>query len=423
MKAKRIKWRDRMPENDINYGGFLSYRHLKILGWFFLIVAQIPVILQLEAKLAPDTVPVIDKWNFVLSIFSGLPVPLFLLANLSTILQSRGNYKALFIKFGALAAGMYILGNFLVFHFGFRTMLAFNKTTTWADAARVFGELLPLFGKTGYTLNIFIDMLLVVLMFFFVNYVPKSKVFQGKRIILFRAMLLLPIAYEIAGIFLKYFISMGYFTLPSPVFFLLPSKPPLVFAAFVIIVLGLRLSEVAYVRREGNSQEKFEIHATTKAHSLKISSGIALAFGIIAIVDLGVYLLLWFTTTNRYNTDPQYAGYAKETIDLLIIYRMNVFEQIGFGGAIGLVLAIPIVFLFSYTKTHKNPKVDIIIPIAGLALIAVVLLEGFFQVITLNMAVFVEKLKKALEDATSEQPQTAVMQIQNLFSYVTNIRL
>ena len=424
MSSARIKWRDRTPENDIKYGGHLSYRHLRIIGWFCLVIAQIGVVLKLEAKLAPATAGTVNTWMTVISIIGSLPIPLFLLANMSTILQKRGNYKALFIKFGALAAGMYLLANFIVFHYGFRTMLAFDNTVNWGDAARAFGEMLPFLGKTGYTLNIFIDMLLVVLMFFFMNYEPRVKAFEGKRIILFRLLILLPVAYEVAGIVLKYFAYMAdSFIIPSPLFFLLPSKPPLVFAAFFFIVLFLKLAEVRWLRRPGNTKEAYEVHITTKAHSLKISILIAVIFAILAVADLALYLGLAISA--MYAIPAQYPDYAPEVLETMIAYKLEVYEAIGFGGATALILAIPLVILFSYTKTHKNPKIDIFIPIIGIAGIAIVLLEGFFQVITLNLPAFLDKIRNAiakiLGDDTGGEP--AAQGLTEIISHIKDIHL
>lgn len=396
-----MKWNDRTLANDIKFGGVLSYRHLRIIAWICLIIAQVSVVLKLEAKLAPSTASVVDSWNLVLSIFASLPVPLFLLANLSTILQSKGNYKTLFITYGGLAAALYFLANFIVFHYGFRTMLAFNPAANWGDAARVFGELLPALGKTGFVLNIFIDMLLVVLMFFFMNYNPKTKIFQGKGIIIFRSLILLPIAYEIVGIILKCNIGMETLSVPSPVFFLLPSKPPLIFAAFVVIVIGIKLGEVRYLKRNGHTREDYEEHIQTKAHGLKISVIISIIFVIFAILDLALTLgLTVFTVADVSNTYP---GIDAEALQTLVLNRLNIFDNIGFGGAISLIIAVPIVLLFSYTKKHENPLIDTLIPVAGIALIAVVILEGCFQVITLNLGAFIEKLAKSLNELTAEE--------------------
>ena len=381
-----------MPENDIKFGGFLSYRHLRIIGWACLVIAQIGVVLNLEAKLAPGTAEAVDIWNMIISIFAGLPVPLFLLANLSVILQKRGDFKSLFIKFGGMAAGMYLLANIIVFHYGFRTMLALDPSTTWADTAELFGTLLPLFGKTGYTLNIFIDLLLVVCMFFFANYAPRAKIFQGKKIILFRLLILLPIAYEIFGVIAKYNITMLHWTLWSPVFFLLPSKPPLIIAAFVVILLCLKLAEFFYLRRPGNTPEKYERHIKTKAHALKISILIATVCVVTAIVDFAVMIgLMIFAMGDISAANP---GITQDELSALVTARVEIYSSIGFGAATGLIFVAPLVLFFSYTKQHKNAKIDLIIPVVGVALVVFVLVEGIFQVLTLNLPVFLEKIKE-----------------------------
>ena len=418
MSSTRIKWRDRTPENDIHYGGFLSYRHLRIIAWLCLAIAQVAVILQLEVKLAPDTQAVVEKWTTVINIIGGLPVPLFMLANMSVVLQKRGNYRALFKTYGMLALVMYLLANFVVFHYGFRTIHAFNEKLNWGDAARLFGELLPALGKTGYVLNIFIDMLLIVFMFFFANYEP-TKYFQGKKIYLFRAMFLLPVAYEVASIIIKYNIGMGNFTIPSPVFFLLPSKPPFIFAALVVIVLVLKIGEFSYTRRSGNTKEMYEEHIKTRAHSLKISISIAIVFAIFAVVDFLVCIGL-IAVSFSHNAQ-QYAQYGEEFVETMVLADTTVYENIGFGGAIGLLFITPLVLLFSYSKQHKNPKLDLFVTIGGVGLVAIVLLEGCFQVITLNIPSFIDKIKKVLEgDPEGEQ---ARMQVNYLLSCINSIRL
>ena len=394
MKTKRIKLKDRTLENDIKYGGYLSYRHIRIIGWLCLIIAQISLVLQLEAKLAPDTAKTIDNVNQVLSIIADLPVPLFLLANFSTIVQNRGNYKALFKKFGIMAAGMYVLANVLIFYYGFRTLRAFDETINFGNALRIFGELLPALGKTGYVLNIFIDMLLVVLMFFFMNYTPKCKAFEGKRIILFRLLVLLPIAYEVVAIFVKYSISMSKFTIPSPVFFLLPSKPPLIFAAFVVIVFCLKIAQVLYIRRH-HSLERYEEYVLTKAHSVKVSLAMAIVFVIFAFIDAALVVGLFYKVAIE--CAPAYADQDPEVVSLMILDRLNVYLSIGIGGATGLILVAPLVLLYSYTKKHNNPKIDTLIPIAGIALLVFTIAEGMFEVITLNMPLFVQKIRDAVE--------------------------
>ena len=46
-----------------------------------------------------------------------------------------------------------------------------------------------------------------------------------------------------------------------------------------------------------------------------------------------------------------------------------------------LLAIIPLVLLFDYKKTYKNNMIDIVIPIAGVAMVVLVYLEGGFQII------------------------------------------
>jgi hypothetical protein len=40
---------------------------------------------------------------------------------------------------------------------------------------------------------------------------------------------------------------------------------------------------------------------------------------------------------------------------------------------------IPVLLLFSYTKTHKNRLLDIAVPITGVAVIILIYMDGLFQ--------------------------------------------
>jgi uncharacterized membrane protein len=46
-----------------------------------------------------------------------------------------------------------------------------------------------------------------------------------------------------------------------------------------------------------------------------------------------------------------------------------------------LLLIIPLVLLFDYKKTYKNSMIDIVIPVAGVAMVVLVYLEGGFQIV------------------------------------------
>ena len=390
MKKEKIRLGDRTADNDIKYSGFLSYRHLRIIAWVCLILAQVSVILSIEENLWADTKPFIDGFKNVVGFFANLPIPLFLLANFSNILQKKENFKKMLLFYGGVALGLYVLSNFLVFHYGYQTIHSFDQQYTLKQTADLFGILLMGVGKTGYTLNMFIDLFLCSLAVFFLNYNPNSKLFEGKRIYIFRSLIALPIAYEIACIFIKYFMYFGSLTIPSYVFFLLTSKSPFVFLAFLIIVVCLKAGELQHKKKEGNNEETYTNYTKTNAHSLKTSIMISIVFAAVALLDLVVSTIVMavdIVNATRGMTDPA-------EIEVTTKLIMTAWTNIGLTGSICLFIVIPLVMLFSYSKTHKNPIVDTIIPIAGVALIVIVYLEGLFEVVTCNMPIFLEKLKE-----------------------------
>ena len=386
-KTKRIRLNDRTLDNDIKYKGFLSYRHLRIIGWLCLAAAQLSTIFALASLIDPSFGQSFQNIKTILSFVGALPVPLFLLANFSNILRKKNDYRSLFILYGGGALGMYLFANFLVFHFGYGFVNKFVSAYDLWDVSMLFGRLLPSLGTQGYTLNIFIDLLMCTLLFFFMNFKP-SGVTSEKKMLGFRLLVILPIAYEIAGIVIKYMIGMGQLALPSFVFFLLPGKPPLVFLAFVMVVFILKIGELNYKKRHDGSEELYQEHLQTNAHSFKTSIIISIVFLVIAILDL----LALITLVIHAFVVASAATQVEEEITLLATKEINTWVGCGFGGAACLFLIIPIVLLFSYTKEHKNPKLDKFVPIVGVGLIVCVYIEGIFQVLLFSIDTLIEKL-------------------------------
>ena len=390
----RIKLSERTLDNDIKYGGILSYRHLRIIAWICLAIAQISVVLALEAKLNPDTAGTVSIISTVLGYIGSLPLPLFFLANVSVMTRRKSNFRSLFYFYGGLAIGMFLLQNFIIMHYVYGVMKALDPTTKMTEAFMFVGTLMPYLGNKAYMLNIFIDMFLCTLLFYFIYYEPK-KYFQGKKIVIFRLLVLIPIAYEVGAIFLKYYLTLGYFVMPSYYYALLPSKPPLVFLAFVALIIFLKIGEVRYKKKHNNDINKWYEYSQTKAHSFKVSLTTAFTFLFFAIADLvviGIYLVVIVMNAP--------AAIASEEEFVLYLYtKLMALLNSGIGGAVPLLLIIPIALLFSYTKVHKNPKLDTIIPPLGIALMVAVLVEGFFLVITKNLEMIMTKIMETDEEA------------------------
>ena len=400
-KPKRIKLSERTLENDIKFKGVLSYRHLRILGWVFLAFAQIAVVLTFNAKLNPYAAAQSEAWANFFKLFTNLPLPLFMIANIASIMQKKDDYRSLLLFYGGMAFGMYLLENFLVFHYGFRAMNSISPTT-WGETASIFGILLPLMGQSSYAMNIFIDLFLCSLMFFFVNYTPK-KYFQGKKIIIFRLFTLIPFIYEIASVIIKYNVSFANITIPSYVFFLLTSKPPFLLIAFLIIIVILKGHEHLSIK-SGKKDKKFFIeHQKTNAHTLGVSIVMSVIFFIVSIIDLFVTILVTYLTVVNYQVEPS------QSIEIIM--------GIGLGGSLLMVPIIPVILLFSYKKTHKNPQMDMIVPLVGIGSIVLVYVEGMFEAITINMPYMIEKLKEIISGGGGDEPPPDP----GIISFISNI--
>ena len=384
--GKHIRLRDRTKENDIKYAGFLSYRHLRIIGWVTLALAQIAVIFNTTMKVNPTTVGTYtNAYNFF-NFFSGIAVPLFLIANFAAITQKRGNWKRLLLFYGGMALGMYIIANIVILHYAYGILNALKPTDLY-ESTKLFASVLASMGSTGYTLNIFIDLFLCSLIYFLLNYQPK-KFFQGKSVIFLRLLILLPLAFEVVGMMLKFKVAAGTLVIPTFVMFLLPSKPPLIFMAFVVIFLIMKIIENNRLKKHGYSQEDLQEYLNTNAHTLLTSIYMCIVFAICIPLDIAC----WFGF--GYVAAEPYIELLGE--EIAFQYGMSVAYSSGFGASLSLAVVIPLVLLFSYKKTHENTKIDTFLPVIGIGIIALIYLEGTFQIIVNNIPYFKYKLNQTL---------------------------
>ena len=102
-------------------------------------------------------------------------------------------------------------------------------------------------------------------------------------------------------------------------------------------------------------------------------------------------------------------------------------QAIGFGWG-STILLIPIILLFSYTKKHKDPTIDLLVPLAGVGFIAVIYVEGLYQVTSYSLIETINKLKDLLvkiidgsgEEGSGETPPPEaavrlITSVKNLF--------
>ncbi len=377
VRKKRRRIHEFTPENDIRYRGPLSYRHFKILGWICLAASQAAALITLGSRMTPDLVSGENKMLLTLRVIGNLALPLLLFANFAIILNARETFKKLLARYGAMILA--ILSVFMLFYErylkGFLRVLSRGTLTPEDILKSVAG------GRwDGYfAFNIFVDLFLCTLFMFFLNYRPKH-VFKGRALILFRLMALLPLAYEVASILLKVQAGRNLLVMPIWMYPLLTTKPPLAFLMFTFIALVLKKRERRYYRKGNRSREEYEEFWRSNINSWHFSLLASAIVLVTAVLDLLLFLgLAVFLTAEEVGMGSM--AIPTQEVVALVENNTRLIAQLGFGETMGTIFIIPLLLLFSYTRKHKETLIDAMIPLAGIALISMIYLEGGYELI------------------------------------------
>lgn len=390
--SEHIRLRDRTLANDIKYSPPLSYRYLRIIAWVLLAFSQCALVIKFNMKInSLSTDYVQGAYNFF-NVFANFPLPLFLIANFAYILQHRNKLKHLIIFYTGLCTVVYLAATFVTIHYFYGFTSSFEMGLSLNQVCNLVGAIFMSLGQTGSVFNIFIDLLLCSLIYFFINYNPK-KYFKGNKLIIFRLFFLIPVAWEIFAITYKsLFITQNaenyFINLPSYLFFLFPSKPPMMFFAFVTIVFFLKYTDIRRKKRHLDDDEFHKEHLKTNAHAFLTSIAMIVVFVIFAVLDLIVCTIV---STAYY--EMLYSEYGSEGI----AYAIEDANLLGFGKTVLVLAIVPIFLLFSYTKEHKNKTVDLFVPIGGIVLIVFIYIEGMFQVTIHNGPQFLQRMVDWIE--------------------------
>lgn len=369
-KPKKIKYYDITAETDIRYKGFLSYRHLKIIGWLFIILSCAGTVLSLYGDVT-DTSSKYSSAVSVLRFGRGFSVQFLLFAGLATVLNGKSNYKKILITNTAIA--MTLAGLFILVYERYILRIFAALLGGRSAANEKIDSMLDSSTSNGFfSFNIFIDLTLCTLVMFFLNYTPK-KYFQGRKIHLFRMLVIFPVAYEITSVCLKILASTHSITLPIYLFPFLTTKPPASFLLFIIIARYFNEMEYQF-RKHSKTHEDYEAYLKTNHNSFRFAKFVSLSIIIVSVIDfilmLTVVLLHLYTNGGLENISDDRLTNA---VELAISW--------GFGKTTFLMTIIPVILLFSYTKTHKNKLIDIAVPAVSIMIIGFIFFDGMFSMI------------------------------------------
>lgn len=354
---------------DIKFLGKLGYREMRIIGWFFLGISQLALIFNVASVLYADSFPIYSKLAFIADFFSSIPFALFLLADFGTIFKHKDNYKSLLLKYVSIAVGFAILIIFVVLHIYIQASMAISGISFVEAYEKINASLNASYAKS-MSLNMFIDILMCSLIYFFLTYEPKSKYFEGKKKIRFRLMVALPILYELICVLIKTLILLEHIQVPFFIIPFLTSKPILTFFSFLLIIIALKVREKLFLKR-GNDKESYSKYVLTNRNRVQFSIVIAVIFLVIGLIDL---IISFAVATSLYYYGP---------IEYQISYEWTLMylRTYGVGKTAPLMLAVPFVIFFDYSKQYKKQIFEPLIPVGGVIFTAIVLFEGLFQVI------------------------------------------
>lgn len=371
-KHKRRKIHEITLENDIRYRGPFSYRWLRIFAWVAIIAAQSAVILSLGIKIDANLARKYTGLAGFLQVVGTLSVPLFLMANFAIIINAKNGYKKLIAGYAFMVLVIFALF-MLIYQRYLLGIIKMVSDGSEQSPQESFQAIFQLFSSSGFlSFNIFVDLLLCTLFTFFVNYNPK-KVFVGKKVIIFRLFAILPVLYEIASFILKALcVLKDGFILPLYVSPFLTTKSPLTFVVFVALAFFIKNRERVFLKR-GKTDEEYAAFLNTNLNSLHFSIAASICMAVAAIIDIILYFAIGVALTPA-SEDP-------EVIAQGITIGLNAANEIGFGKSVSLLLVIPFLLLFSYTRTHKPSSIDMLIPNIGMMAFALCYVEGLYQFI------------------------------------------
>ena len=368
--AKRRKLHEISIRDDIRYRGPISYQGFQAVGWLCLVLGVALAILKLGWKLDPYLKSQTEGLGSVLTGVSSFSLPFLLLANFSRILTNSEGYKSQLLRTGGIAVAIFLGANLFFDRYSAGAVKLFMS-----DPGKLQGNLNALAGEVlpnrFFQFNVFVDLFLCTLFMYFLNARPK-RVFTGKKIVILRLFALLPVAYELASLVLKGMAALEMVTLPVWSFALMTVKPPMTFVLFMILALHIKGRERLFCRH-GRTHEEYQAFLGTNRNSLHFSIVLMILLIVTAIVD---FLLMIFISAAGIVS----SGAASDNADVITKY-LQIVSGMGFGESIPQLFVAPLMLLYSYSRMPKRKIISMFIPVAGIALMLLVVLEGGFQLL------------------------------------------
>jgi hypothetical protein len=359
-KEKRLqKLKERLfNEKDIKYQGPLSYRALRIIAWLAILFGQIAFLNALATQTMSWN-PLGNTAQGVFTFISSLSTPLFIVASFGLVLNRKRPYWAFIASYGMafLGIGLGVCFVYLRYINGLFVKIGLDESIVLDLTTSLLSQRVQV--------NVFADLFAFSVFNFFINYSPK-KVFVNKKLIIFRLFAIIPFAFVIASYVLNILSGTGAMNLSFFVYPFLATRSPIIFLIFVLVSLWTKNRERLFLRL-GATKEEYRKYLLTNRNSLSFSIVLSIIILISVVLELLLFIVLLIVDSVALHIQTE------EFLAMLSVY--------GVGQSLTLVVAIPILFLYSYTRTHQNTMFDVVIPIVGIGACAVVYVEGLYQFI------------------------------------------
>ena len=375
-KKPRAKFHEYTAANDIRYRGPLSYQSFQLFGWISIVLSVMAALISLGSSISPDIEKDLGKFGNILSWVASCSLPFLLMANFSRILANKEGYKKQLLRNGGAALAIFVVITVMGSRYFVGTVQQIVKPEE--EVVPLLESMIRSSRPEGFmTFNVFIDLFMCTLSLYFLNARPK-RIFTGKKLIILRLFVLLPIAYELICFVLKVQTARGRMTLPLWSFPLLTMKPPLTFAFFVYIAFLVKIREYRYCRH-GRTHEEYLAFIKTNRNSFHMSVHFCLSMIAFAVIDLILFFLLVYGHAATV-LPADAAALANETLTEAQTAALNqgylVAKAVGIGGSIMLAAVAPLMLLYSYTREPKRKIFSMVIPAAGILLIVLIVLEA-----------------------------------------------
>ena len=369
-KKKRTKFHEFTAENDIKYKAPLNYQHFQILGWACIVAAVAAGIITLGGKVAGEGV--IKQYGTlgnVLSFISQFALPLLLMASFARILNNTDNCRKLLMINGGAALGIFVVTTFI----GSRYFIGIMEKilTPPERVVPIVSDIISVFVPGGFlAFNMFVDLFLCTLMMFLLNVQPK-RWFTGKKVLILRFAVIIPIAYEGFCFWLKIQAMRGKVMLPMWSYPLLTMKPPVMILLFIVMAFVVKIREYRYCKH-GNTHEDYQAFMQTNRNSFHLSVRLAILMVIFAVLDLVLLVLLTYLNADSAGAVNAAGEMAEEASDTFVSLSLAV----GIGKSWPIGLLAPFMLLFSYNKEPKNKMISMVLPAVAIVLCIFIVLEA-----------------------------------------------